>query len=168
MRSPDLNISFVLAMMRQIPSESGMAEEDYVETVSVALLNPNLIERSRRQGRSWYLVFGDGNPPMEEFAEIWELAATTWSSRNPVPYRVFAFLQTKVDVKLNIYRKLRGQQNEIFREAIMSGCEPLEDRELLNIGLSEERDSIKEIAFDRCGDYLKYVQKFRTRKKHID
>jgi hypothetical protein len=162
-KSPDLNVDLILAIMKKSPSELNMEESEYTEIVSVAVLNPNLIERSRRQGRSWYLTCGDGNPPMEEFAEMWELAATTWLKKNPVPYRIFSFIQTKASVKLDIYRRLGGKENEIFREAIVSGCEPCEDRELLKLSLNDERDSIKDAAYERCGDYLSYVRKCRVK-----
>jgi hypothetical protein len=150
--------------MKMSPSQLGTLESEYVEAMSVAALNPNLIERSRRQGRGWYSVFGDANSPMDEFGEMWELAATTWLERNPVPYCVFSFIQTKASIKLAIYQRLTGEENEVFRKAIISGCEPGEDRELLNIGLKDSRRSIVEAAAERCGDYLPYVRKFKSKK----
>lgn len=164
MRNPDLNAAFVLALMKERPSETVISDSEYVEAVGVAVLNPNLIERSRRQGRGWYSVWGDPSSPMEEFAEIWELAATTWLTSNPVPYRVFSFIQTQAAIKLDIYRRLSGAENEVFRKAILSGCEPGEDRELLKLGLEDSRQSIVGVATERCGDYLSHVRNFKTKK----
>jgi hypothetical protein len=164
MRVPDLSASLALAIMKVSPSELGTLEAEYVEAMSVAVLNPNLVERSRRQGRDWYSVFGDASSPMDEFGEMWELAATTWLKSNPVPYCVFSFIQTKASIKLAIYQRLSGEENEVFREAIISGCEPGEDRELLSIGLEDSRRSIVEAAIERCGDYLPHVRKFKSKK----
>lgn len=162
MRNPDLGASFVVAMMKTSPAELNIAEDDYTKMIAAAVLNSNVIERSRRQGRGWHLVFDDGNPPMEEFAEMWELAATTWLEKNPVPYTIFSFIQTKASVKLDIYRRL-GDENKWLRDAILKGCEPREDAELLQLGLNDADTTISMTAAERCGDHLERIRKLKPR-----
>lgn len=158
MRNPDISSQFIVALMNAKLDALSIPKSEHIELLSAALLNPRPIQLSRRFGRDFYLTFGDGNPPDEVYAEMWNVAVERWLE-TPIPYRVFRFIQTTPKVKLVTYQRLAEEKHWGLREAILSGSDPSRDGAVLKLGLSDPKDSCKWIAEERCGDYRAFVKR---------
>lgn len=158
MRNADISSRFIVALMKIESDALSIPKSEHVELVSAALLNPRPIQLSRRFGRDFYLTFGDGNPPDEVYAEIWNVAFERWLE-TPIPYRVFKFIQTTPKVKLATYQRLAEEKHWGLREAILSGSDPSRDGAVLKLGLADPKDSCKWTAEARCGDYQAFVKR---------
>jgi len=158
MRNSKISSDFIVALMKAETDLLCISRREHSELLSAALLNPRPIQLSRRFGRDFYLIFGNGHPPDERYTEMWTLAAERWLG-TPIPYRVFGFIQTTPKVKLAIYQRLTGKEHSGLREAILSGSDPSEDGSVLKLGLADPEDDCKWIAEERCGDYRAFVKR---------
>jgi hypothetical protein len=158
MRNADLSSDFIVVMMKADTGALGMSLTEHAELLRAALQNPRPIQLSRRFGRDYYLTFGDGNPPAEEYAEMWNLAVDRWLETG-IPYWVFKYIQTTPKTKLAIYQRLAQKEHSELRKAILKGCEPSKDGAILKLGLSDPEESCKWVAEERCGEYRAMVEK---------
>ncbi len=158
MRNADISSRFIVALMKAESDVLSIPKSEHIELLSAALLNPRPIQLSRRFGRDFYLTFGDGNPPDEVYAEMWNVAVERWLE-TPIPYRVFNFIQTTPKVKLATYQRLAEEKHWSLREAILSGADPSKDGPVLKLGLADPKDSCKWTAEKRCGDYRAFVKR---------
>jgi hypothetical protein len=78
-----------------------------------------------------------------------------------VPYAFLKWVQTTPKTKLADYQRLfslpKEQHPAIFRQAIIEGCDPLVDSELLKIAWDDEDKDCRTAARKRVGPYTKWV-----------
>lgn len=156
MRNPKLSEGFVVALMKEDSTSIGITREEHAKLIYAAAHNPDLIGSSRRTGRDFWVGGGEGNPPFQEYGEMWRVAYARWLDTIAV-YAVFRYIQTTPKIKLEIYNLCAGQDREALRETILGSCEPLKDGEILKLGWNDPSDRCREIAHDRIGSHTRWV-----------
>lgn len=145
MYNPTLELNFLLELMRNTSQTLGIGPELQDLMVSIGIRNPEIIEWSRRCGRtSW----GEFFCPDQRCAEIWDLAFGKWwrfhrtfEFRSSIPRFTALYIQTTPDKKLEVYRRFeegKPDANCQFRCYVLEGCMMPGDEPILRIGMSDE------------------------------
>lgn len=161
MRNPKLSSRFVVALLNTPSSELDVSRKEHVEILSAAAVNPDLVWSSRTTGRKWWSGGGEGNPPFEEYGEMWRLCLEKWINDSPVPYLFIKYIQTTPKVKLIAYKDLLEKRGDLdckwLRKEVIRSCDPFEDKPVLKVAWDDPDDECRIIARERVGVFTDYV-----------
>ena len=125
-----------------------------------AATNPDLVGSSRWHGRAPFKGFDWSEPFKKQYGHMWDTCLTHWPDQPPVAYFFFRYIQTVPEKKLAVYRALLEQKDGNLlgcREAIVSSCEPILDRELLKLAWDDPHVHCRRAAKERVGKFTQYV-----------
>jgi hypothetical protein len=161
MRNEGIRDEFVVALLNADSEELGMTRDEHSKLLWAAATNTRIMWGSRRHGRDYWQVEGDVNSPSAEYGQMWELSLEKWMDKKYVPYAFLQWVQTSQKTKLAVYDKLlklrKEDYPEMFRKAVIEGCDPITDSKLLKIAWDDEDKECRSAARTRVGSYMKWV-----------
>ena len=161
MRNPKLAYRYVIALLRADSGELGMSRREQAAMILAAAMSERVVWTSRHHGRDYWMVYGDVNPPFEEFGEMWEISLENWMDLPYVPYTILRFVQTTQRVKLATYQRLLKLPEEArpqdFRKVLIAGCDPFTDKDVLKLAWDDPDKNCREVATERVGNLTEWV-----------
>jgi hypothetical protein len=138
-----------------------MTRKDHAKVLFAAATNQRIVWSSRHHGRVGWISGDEGNPPFEEFGEMWKVSLDKWMDMPSVPYVFIRYVQTTPQVKLATYERLLKASPEIkpqdFRKVLIEGCDPVTDSKVLKLAWDDPDKDCKEAARERVGSYATWV-----------
>ena len=86
MRNPDLSKQYVVALLETPSAELNVSRKEHADVLCAAATSAKLIEDSRRMGRDFWAGGGEGNPPFEQYVQMWNLSLEKWQDEQRVAY----------------------------------------------------------------------------------
>jgi hypothetical protein len=92
---------------------------------------------------------------------MWNLSLEKWLDMSYIPYAFLKWVQTTPKTKLAIYQKLldfsQDERPELYRQAIIEGCDPFADTDVLKLAWDDPDKGCREAARQRAVGYEKWV-----------
>jgi hypothetical protein len=161
MRNPHLADYYLIALLEASPEELKITRKEHVAVLRAGGLNPGVIGSSRRLGRKFWVVQGDVNPPVKEYATMWDLCLEKWLDEPLVPLTFFKYIQTTPEKKIDAYTQLlrKGDDKKFgwLRAEVIRSCDPFEDKKVLKAAWDDPNEDCRQVARERVGGYTKVV-----------
>jgi hypothetical protein len=161
MRNSDLSFRFILALLEEPTASLGMTRKEHADMLFAAATNIRIVWSSRHHGRDAWLSGDEGNPPFEEFGEMWKVSLDKWMDIPTVPYVFIRYVQTTPEAKLATYERLLKASQDIkpqhFRKFIIDGCDPVTDSKVLKRAWDDPDKDCKEAARERVGSFATWL-----------
>jgi hypothetical protein len=161
MRNPELSLRYLIKLLETETEDLGMTRKEHADMICAGAVNQRIVWSSRHHGRDYWMVYGDVNPPFEEFGQMWQLSLDKWMDLPFVPYAFLRFVQTTPKVKLATYQRLMNLPEDTrphqFREVLIKGCDPFDDKDVLKLAWDDPDKDCREAARERVGELTNWV-----------
>jgi hypothetical protein len=155
MRNQGLSDRFIVALLDAPGKDLGMTRAEHAKVLYAGAVNTRIIWGSRRHGRDYWMVEGDVNPPSDEYGQMWNLSLDKWLDMGYIPYAFLKWVETTPKTKLAVYQRLlvmpEYEHPSLYRKAMIEGCDPSADREVLNLAWDDPDNDCKATARERGG-----------------